>query len=402
MMPAAGRGKGRLWSYIVGERGINRIRVYERRPDGPIWVEWFDRAGRHQRTLTSAAGVPIMDRDAAKRLAEKMAVAQREKREKRALRELLGLREERTLGELLAAYHDSTRAAEWSDGHRRGQESARKFWLRSLGENFRLCDINADRVRKEVREESARKGWSEKSQTRMLHYMKEVLKYAHEQLRWISSDETLSGLKVSKARGESLSYTLEEVARILDAAAQVDLRIAGICWVAALTGRRSGAIRTLHTDAYSSTTVGDRTYGVLQFPAKTDKARRAGRVVLPRSAAVHVERLLEQPRVRSSSCLFPSGDLSKVAPAVPVSEDWVVDTMRRVEAAAGVEQVKRRAVHALKRRWATEAMRIDPYAAERSAGTDLSMLKDTYMQDEDAPKASLADELERLLHSHEA
>jgi hypothetical protein len=343
--------QGALWSYIAGERELS-VRVYERRPGGLLWVEWYDRGDPHQKPLSTAAGSPTRDRKLAKQLAEKMALAQRIKRERDIVHTLLGIKPERVFGELVEIYHER-RSSEWSSGHRRAQECARRFWLRALGEKALLSEITADRARRELQAEGKRRQgiqWSEKTQARLYHYPKKLMRYAAVQLRWISLDEMLSGLNVSKPKGEPTSYSKEEVTRILQAAPDVDQRMAGICWIAALTGRRSGAIRTLRVDAYTRSRIDDMEYGMLQFPAEPGDARRVKRAMLPPSACAVLDELITRPRVQWSGLMFPSGDLLRRGPAMPVSEGWVNDALRRVEGAAEVPQLKRRAVHALKRR----------------------------------------------------
>jgi hypothetical protein len=85
----ARRSEDERWSHIEGERGVNRIRVYERQPGGPIHVEWYDRAGRHQSSLTTITGLPIRDRKLAVQLARKLARAQAKKRTRTELQDFL-------------------------------------------------------------------------------------------------------------------------------------------------------------------------------------------------------------------------------------------------------------------------------------------------------------------------
>jgi hypothetical protein len=385
-MVESATGRGELWSYIAGERGVSRVRVYERRPGSPLWVEWHDKAGLHQKTLSTAAGSPIRDRKLARQLADKMALSQRVKRERQILHTLLGIRPERTFRELVEIYHER-RSSEWSSGRRRAQECARRFWLCALGERALLSEITADRARHEVQAEARRRQgiqWSGKTQARHYHYLTKLMRYAAVQLRWISNDEMLSGLNVSKPKGKLPSYSKEEITRILQAAPDIDPRMGGICWIAALTGRRSGAIRTLRVDAYTRSLIDDAEYGVLQFPAKARNAQRAGDALLPPSACAVLNELITRPRVQSSGLMFPSGDLYRRGPALPVSEDWVIDTMRRVERAAEVAQRKWRPVHALKQRGAMEGEPLDLHAAERSAGTAFDVLSGTDLRGKDS------------------
>ena len=84
-------GPRRLWRYHTGMRGINRVRVYERRAHGPLSVEWYDDTGRHRQSLASVVGHPVTDRVLAKSIADRMAREQSRKRHRRTATELLGL-----------------------------------------------------------------------------------------------------------------------------------------------------------------------------------------------------------------------------------------------------------------------------------------------------------------------
>lgn len=96
MEPSEAMRKPTLWRHVTGERGINRVRVYERRPGGPLSIEWYDRNGRHQKSLTNLTGEPLLGsdkehRELAKELAAKLAAELRKTREAQRLRTLKGI-----------------------------------------------------------------------------------------------------------------------------------------------------------------------------------------------------------------------------------------------------------------------------------------------------------------------
>jgi integrase len=379
----------RLWRYATGERGLNRIRVYERRPNGPIYVEWYDREGRHQQSLRTAAGL-------AKQLADVMAAAQRRKREAQTASTLLGLPEPRTLGELLAAYE--TAHPEWSKGHLIDQKANRRFWQNWLGEDVLLQDTTPDKVQGVMRKaraafEKSGQPFGPRTQHKRLRYLKDAFTYAQVKLKWIGEADNLSALDAPASDGDGKPYSLEEVARLLPATRQIDLRCAVVATLAWVGGRRLSAIRTLPASSYRD--CGDG-YGEIQFPAATDKARRSGLAYVTGSSKALVEELLETPAVKATDLLFPAGKLSSTGKRRPLSSRVLTEMLRKAEKLAGVESIPGRAYHGLKRRFATSSAPLRS-AASKQSGTSEQVLRDVYEKDDPAPKRELASYLDDLL-----
>lgn len=200
--------KQALWRYITGEKGINRIRVYERVPGGPIQVEWYDRNGRHQKSLTSLAGIPLRgdsehDRDLAKQLAERMAAGQRKERQAQVAHQLLGLPMPYTLGELLDEYHEAH--PDWSGGHVKQQRENRNYWLDRLGADRLLTSITpaiASNVVKNDTQRTGGEGVGKRTQANRLRYLKDAFTFAQKQLKWITEADNLSALDPPRSEGE--------------------------------------------------------------------------------------------------------------------------------------------------------------------------------------------------------
>jgi len=395
--------RAKLWRFIAGERGVNRIRVYERRPGGPISVEWYDRDGRHQKTLTKLTGIPLLasdpgDRELAKELAERMAAAQRKKREEQRLHVLTGIPAPRTPGESLDEYEEAH--PDWSPGHSRDQRVNKQYWLERIGADRVLTSISPALVAQTVANDAARseKGFSKRTQAKRLRYMKDAFTFARKKLKWITEQDDLSALDTPNPRGESKPYTLEEVRAILAATERVDYRCSAAAYIAAVSGRRIDAIRTLDASAYTVEQHGGEDVGVIQFPGDTDKARRTGRVYLVGRAKAAVERLLNTPAVKTTGLMFPSGDLNRLhPPKVRVGQTLLREWLREAEKLAGVESVPGRAYHGFKRRYATEALRLNPQAASKQSGTNLDTLREIYEQDDPEVKIALARGLEQAL-----
>lgn len=389
----------KLWSYSPGVKSVNRIRVYERRPGGAIYVEWYDRLGRHQRTLTTVAGVAVTDKKLAQKIADAMAAAQAKRRHKQTARTLLGLPEPHTLRELLEEYHRAN--PEWSAGHQKNQSANRAFWLRHLGPETQLTDITPAIALEAIHAEQRANvdGFGPRTQQRRIVYIRTAFQFAVEQLKWLTPAEDLKGLKVPKVRGQSKPYSMEEVRALLPATEEVDLRCAVVAHVAWASGRRATAIQKLPADAYRVEAHGDEVYGVLSFPGHTDKARRAGEVYLFGRAKELVEQLLATRAVQTSGQLFPSGDLHTEAPkGETITDQSLRNWLHQAEEQAGVEHIKGRAYHGFKRRFATAALREDPQAASKQSGTNVETLRQHYEQDDAGPKAELARRMDALLH----
>jgi integrase len=379
----------KLWRYATGQKGINRITVYERRPGGPIHIEWWDRDGRHRETLKNLTGSPIVSHALAEDVADACAAAQKKRREADDAHELLGRDPPRTFRELTDAYHGSKEEG-WSEHHRRIQRGLRDFWLLALGGDMRLTDASPARVQQVVRTKAAAARWSTRTQQKYLRYIVDAFSYAQRKLKWINEGSNLSAVDIPRAGGESRAYSLEEVSKLLATSAKGDPRICAMLWVAWSTGRRLAAIRTLSASAVEHEGSSTR----IAFPGATDKARRSGVTYLGPRARAAVCRLYATPAVTSSGLLFPDGDLSKATPKRSIASDtqcrkW----LRQIEALSGVEHRDRRAFHGIKRRFASTSS-TDGAAAEKQSGTNRATLARIYHQDDPEPKKKLAEKLE--------
>lgn len=388
----------RLWSYSPPHsvRGLNAVRVYERKPNGSIYVEWYDRDGRHQVALKSIAGGAVTDKKLAMRIADEMATAQAKVRHAEYGHELLGLPRPRTLRELFTAYEKAH--PQWSKKHLKDQRLNQRFWEDRLGKDTLLTDVTPAKAAGVIRREmEVNEQFGERVQQKRVRYLKDAYTYARDHEKWITHQQDLAALEVPRVRGESKPYTMDEVQRLLPATERVDLRLAALARIAFTTGRRENAIRTLRAKAYAIEEVPGtgKTFGVLQFPKATDKARRSGKVVITGRTRELVEQLLDTRAVRTSGWLFPSGALDQDAETY-VSDQWMRDKLREAEDLAEIEHVDGRAFHALKRRFASQARKYDPDAASKMSGTTGDTLEWYYVQDDIEPKAGLAEYMEKL------
>lgn len=391
----------RCWSLSIGRRGLNRIRVYERYPGGPLWVEWYVGPKRIQESLTDTAGVAIHDKQLAIDIATAMSEAQRKKREAMVGRELLGLAQRRTLKELLDAYHASPKAQKWKPSHARGQERFRDFWLAAFGEGHDILQIRPRHVEKRANDAAAANAWEPRTEEAHLKYIIAAFNFAWKKLEWIGDKETLKAVDLPDVDSVGQAYTAAELYRLLDAAPKIDIRCAGVAEIAHATGRRLNVIRTLPVTAYRVMTDPDSgdEFGAILFPGDLDKSGKTRWSVLTESARRVVEMLLQLPAVKATGWLFPTGDMAsaKSPKRKPYSHEQLTKKWKLVEAAAEVPYIKGRAYHGIKRRTVTEGLRAmggDAGPISSQTATTRQTLTQTYEQEDFGDRVELARRLE--------
>lgn len=353
---------GKLWRYTVGKKGVNRVTVFERADATSLFIDWWDDDGRHKKALSSVTGHPVTDKELAKRIAHKVAEGQERKRNQDAS-EAVGIRQPRTLTELLERRHADL-WERWTPKYRKSRERRRAFWESKLGA-IRLTAVAPAVVERIAREAQGER--SDRWRQDVLRYLVDSFIYAERKLKWIDARHNLSAVDIPKARGRSVAYTEAEARRLLPALWTVHPTAGWIGAVAAQTGRRLTAIRTLRPAHVRR----DGEWTVISFPGDTDKARNTG------EAAVY---------------------------GLPQREDWDIPSpetcnawLHEAEDAAGVPHVKGRAWHGLKRLYAT--LTADLPGADKQSGTLDDTLKRHYRQDLIEPKKALAVQLAGRLES---
>lgn len=177
------------------------------------------------------------------------------------------------------------------------------------------------------------------------------------------------------------AYETVEVHTLLPALEELDLR-AWVCGeLAYIGGRRITAIRTLSSSCYRSESrimpgAGVVEFGVVTFPAKTDKARKKGEVYLVGPPKRAIEALLATTAVQTSGHLFPKGELdSHEPPPLPITEKVLRRWLRQAEDECGVARVEGRSYHAFKRAFATDAEGSLEGASAQSGTTRETLLR---------------------------
>lgn len=360
------------------------MRVYERRKDGPLHVEY---TGAERQTLANLEDVPITDKDLAVKIANRLSERLAEGAKRQAARAVLGLAESRTLEELTHRYHKDLTES-WSASHRRHQEALRDWWKARLGPGTIIYQVTEADVEREVRKGAKARDWSPRTEQKYLRYIMALFRYAHRKLRWIKEEHSLSGIEVPTPSRGGPSYSREElVRRMLPAAPGVDTRVSAALEVAYDTQARSKAILHLQVD--------DLDGFELTFRALHDKAGKQRVAVLSPSARRALERLIEERQ--PTRWLFEEDGKR-------MSYDHLLALLREVEEAAGVPYVKGRGWHAVKRRAVTDARQAvgDMGAVSKQSGTLTSTLERVYEQDDMAPKQAVASAMEGLRRASES
>lgn len=344
------------WRFSVGRRGVSRVTVFERPKGASIYVEWFDDDGRHRKALKSEIGHPVTDRELAMTIARRMSEAQERKRNLQAA-EALGIPQPHTLKDLLDRRHADLEDT-WTEKYRKDRARRKAFWLRHLGGDLQLTRAAgmAGTIERIVRREGADK--SDRWRHDVLRYLVDSFIYAERKLKWIEPRHNLSAVDLPKPKGRSHAYTLVEACSLVASLWRVHPVAGWIGTVAFQTGRRLSAIRTLHPEHV--TTEGRVTF--ITFPGETDKARNTGEAV--------VYDLPERT--------------DWAVPSQEICNDW----LHEAEKAAGIEHVKGRGYHGLKRLYATLTTGME--GADKQAGTLRSTLEGHYRQDVREPKMEVA------------
>lgn len=397
---AKGRRRQRrrdVWSYTTGEKGLNRVKVYEREPGRPLQICIYIRGQAHRETLRNLNdGVPIFDRDLAKEIADAVAMDRRQRAEARTAREILGRPIPYTLHELFAELHN-TREAGWSSTYLQQQRSIRDWWLDALGADTVLTDVDAATASRRVDAETRRRKWSTRTQRKYLRYLKDAYIFANRDKKWIPELHNLSELKMPSQDSRSLPYTADEMLGILRVAPDKDLRMAAATHIAFSTLSRIGAIRQLRADDVEYETIGGVERMRLRFRAETEKRDKDGYATPSATARRYIEMLLQRPAVQSSGWLLPRGDLDVADPdRSPMSDKVMSDWIKWCEERAGVERVRGRGWHSIKRgmtRLAGDRLG-GLRAVSKQARTTEGVLKDIYDHDSPEARAEVADALE--------
>ena len=392
----------KTWSFKAGEKGQSRVRVFERRTGGPLYVEWKDRLGRKKNQVLRVSGKVVTDRTIGTRIALRMAEALLDKVHENVL-EALGIKPPRKLSDLLTAMHEDRKPG-WKPSYQLSQARFQKNWLDWLGGDTLLSDIRASEVNKILNHKQEVLGWKPRTRNGRARYLVDAFIFAQTTLKWITEDGNLSAVTFLPLDQEGLPYEEWELDLLNEVVYEVDLRLAVAFRIARDTGRRIDAILHLCLDGILIETVWTEAVGEVElmwiaFHSENDKRGKTGWTYVTPETRIAIEQLMKTEAVRASGWLFPNrkaltlsprrNEGAEIRPAQP--EDMIellhsaeARTEARKEEFGGkfVRWEKGRAFHGIKRAsitiQASEAGTME--VAAKQAGTSVGMLQRVYHQ----------------------
>lgn len=353
-----------LWSYSCGHKGLSAVRVYERSVSASLYIEWYVRGRRYSRSLKSFTGAAVTDKRLAMRIAHELARQLERDSNRYADQTVFGRTSDKTLGELLKAYH-MAKGSDWTEHHRKAMERFRKFWLDVFGPDCPLHMVTDGPV------EQAARGLEVSAETRRkyLVYLTGAYRFARRKMRWISDEQMLTAVELPKGGATPDAYTLAEVRKLLPALEAIGEGPGWFGHTLFQSGRRPITVR--HLLKADMDVQGD--YTVVRIREENDKVGKAGSVVLVGRAHELTAKLMQTPGK------YMLGE-------APPEETWMLrGWLRKAEKDAGVPKVRGRGWYGFKRRYAAQDGAID-----MQSGVRMETLRERYRPDDLEPKRAVA------------
>jgi integrase len=395
----------RKWSYTAGKRPY-RVRVYERRPGGPMYAAVWDPTDRGGEGAEIRRSLGHCDRDEATRYADEQAAKIRKGLEqaKRALRP--------TAGRVLGLY----RAHRTPDkGPRSREEDDRQIelWRRVLGNDFDLSKLSRRewdgfKRRRACGETDARGRFvadPEKRQRVRDRVVQKDLAFLRAAINWatrfreggqllMESDPT-RGLELPKEKNPNRPVaTHDRIDAIRKVYREVGMRIEWgrkrekvesylpeIFEIVVGTGRRISPVCKLRSDDLSLDRTEATPWGAIVWPEDTDKMGKRWRCPIGPQTRKAIESALRKRRHVGSGWLFPSPN----DPREPLSIDRADSWLRKAEEHAKLEPHEGSLWHAYRRLWASARKDLpDVDVAQTGGWSSLEALKRAYQQPDNA------------------
>ncbi|MEJ7810399.1 MAG: site-specific integrase [Gemmatimonadaceae bacterium] len=347
------------WSYSAGERGRNRVRVYEDGARGVIFAEFYERAAPGAAPVRKRISVGHADRERAKEKADEMAAAFRSLERPHAA--------ELTLGTLFDNYLREVTPRK-GDGKRRHDHRAAALFLECFGSDRRVKTLSvrewqhfiAERRSGALRPPGATRRAAADAllplvpvRDRVIAYDLQVLRAA---LRWATlagdggggtllARNPLAGLPLPKEESPRRPALSDAQYRAMRRAADGVSPMLGLALVVAReTGHRVGSIRQLRWSDV------DVERGAIRWRAENDKI---GFEHAPLASGACMNALADERRARmviGDAWVFPA----PADPSTPCSRHLFRDWWQRCAARAKLPAVERLGWHSLRRTFATE------------------------------------------------
>jgi integrase len=337
------------WSYKTGEKGRNRVRVYEDETRAVIFVEFYEDAPGEVESRRVRISLGHRDRDTAKQHADDLAA--RFRKGESAPRPKL------TLATLFDMYEREVTPFK-SAGVQLHDRRARQLFEQCWGAAAQMKDLDRrdwDRFIRLRRSGQLRPGQSyhqggvgDRQIEYDLRFLLAVCNWAltvRVEGELLLATNPFRGFPVPAEQNlNQPTTTEEEIAAMRAVASDVDPRCPLYLELIYHTGHRCGAVGLLRWSDF------DATGGTVRWRAEHDK------MDLEHTVPLHEEmlQLLRAERRRApvigDAWIFPSPS----NPANPISRHLLRDWWRRLEKAAGIRHVRGRGWHSLRRRFATD------------------------------------------------
>jgi integrase len=388
--------KRKLFWYTVG-KFPNRVVLRQRRPSGPIYAGAYDRVLRHGRGDYRWLSLGHHDEERAKTYAADQHA--------KLVRGETMRPGHATLNRLLALYleHRTPRKGQ----HEQEQDRRKaELWLRVLGsdkdphaitlrdwEGF-LDARGSGAIDSRGHAVPAKDRHSVRARTVEVdaNWLRWVLnwgtKWRDDADRYVLTENAVRGYEVPTEQNPRRPVATQDRYAALRAVSDrvtMELRCSGrvlrgrsylseLLDLANGTGRRISAICQLR---YDDLRLNEQTYGVIRWPADTDKIGRETVVPIGPTVRAAIDRILgERPGI-GRAYLFPApGDGEQ-----PISRHLADGWLRRAERLAGLESQEGSLWHAFRRKWATERKdHSDVDVAAAGGWNGLVALKRAYQQ----------------------
>jgi integrase len=404
--------RAKTWSYSVGNRrdkigGGVTVRVYEREGGGVIYLALWDPEARDGAGGYRRLSLATTDRAAARKRADDAYAEITTGRR-------ASLNRAPTIGAIIDGYlkHECQAMA---DGTLRWLPPALESWKNFLGADTAADDVGqrewTDYVRlrmagaidnrgQPVPAGAPRRPVKPGTVRLALDAIMAAFHWAEtfriDNKRRMLAENPFKGLKYPDDPNVSRSiWTHDRFEKVLAAAETLTMQVewygrrrpvpcclADVMVIAEETGRRIGAVRQLRvSDLKLSDMTEGAPHGVIEWPAATDKKRKAWRGPISRNLR---ERLLKILRSREAvggdGYLFPAPRSA----SQPVGRETLAVFLRKALAAAGLPRLEFEAFHGLRRKWATERKHLPERDVAQAGGwRSPSVMKRAYQQADD-------------------
>lgn len=390
-------------SYIVGEKGVNRVRLFAQDRDGILYVEYRDESQVKRRQCLKHG-----DWDRGKKAAESLAAALRE-------HDTVRRHEGLTLQSLFDRYErlELVKKSPAVQAHRRrtrvlfercwgAQTKAsalgKNHWNKFIEERGSgvLCPPGRDR--KDHPKQSPRaKPAGERQVQYDLSFLRAVLNWAmsekDENGKRLLDANPFHGLRLhAKTTPKRPLVNDAEYSRLKSAAVEIGSGVALFLVLAHETGHRASAIRQLRWSDFNAETK------TLRWRAESDKLKFDHTVPLSEAAVAALSAAQRECGRIGEAWIFP--DETQLAKSI--KRQAVLHWWRKLEARSGIPRIEGRGWHSFRRKFATELKRVhggpSPDIARMGGWKGTRVLMDVYMQpDEETMRELLTKRSE--LHS---